>query len=156
MLPEKGRDKTDSVKAFVLKMDSAQKNISFPGELLPNENAQIRAKDQGYIKKLNVDIGSTVHKGQVLALIDAPEINSSMQESNEKVNAALSRYQTSKDYFERVNAASKTDGVIAPSELQRSRNQMMADSQNIRLCLQHHLIGRLEIISLLLHLTMAL
>ena len=34
--------KTDSVKAFVLKMDSAQKTISLPGELLPNENVQIR------------------------------------------------------------------------------------------------------------------
>jgi RND family efflux transporter MFP subunit len=132
---KKEEAKIDSVKVFVLTMDSVQKNISFPGELLPNENAQIRAKDQGYIKKLNVDIGSTVHKGQVLALIDAPEINSSMEESNEKVNAALSRYQTSKDYFQRVNTASKTDGVIAPSELQRSRNQMMADSSEYKAAL---------------------
>src|SRR6266496_3130329 len=52
--------KYDSVKVFVLKMDSAQKIVSIPGELLPNENVQIRAKVQGYIKKLNVDIGSFV------------------------------------------------------------------------------------------------
>jgi RND family efflux transporter MFP subunit len=58
-----------------------------------------------------------------------------MEESNEKVNAALSRYQTSKDYFQRVNTASKTDGVIAPSELQRSRNQMMADSSEYKAAL---------------------
>jgi membrane fusion protein (multidrug efflux system) len=120
--------KIDSVKVFVLTMDSAQKTISLPGELLPNENVQIRAKVQGYIKKLNVDIGSKVSKGQVLALIDAPEINTRVQELNEKVQAAKSRYQSSKDYFERINTASKTDGVIAPSELQRTKNQMMADS----------------------------
>jgi len=120
--------KIDSVKVFVLTMDSAQKTISLPGELLPNENAQLRAKVQGYIRKLNVDIGSKVSKGQVLALIDAPEINTHVQELNEKVNAARSRYRSSKDYFERINTASKTDGVIAPSELQRTKNQMMADS----------------------------
>ena len=120
--------KIDSVKVFVLTMDSAQKTISLPGELLPNENAQLRAKVQGYIRKLNVDIGSKVSKGQVLALIDAPEINTRVQELNEKVQAAKSRYQSSKDYFERINTASKTDGVIAPSELERTKNQMKADS----------------------------
>lgn len=119
--------KTDSVKIFVLKLDSAQKTISLAGELLPNENVQVRAKVQGYIRKLNVDIGSKVSKGQVLALIDAPEINTRVQELNEKVKAAQSRYQSSKDYYERISTASKTDGVIAPTELERAKNQMLAD-----------------------------
>ncbi len=120
--------KTDSVKVFLLGLDSAQKQISLPGELLPNENAQLRAKVQGYIRKLNADIGSKVHRGQVLALIDAPEINSRVQELNEKVKAAQSRYLSSRDYFERINTASQSDGVIAPSEMQRVKNQMIADS----------------------------
>src|SRR5215207_2826088 len=97
---EKKEVKTDFVKVFVVAMDSAQKNILLPGELLPNVNAQLRAKVQGYIRKLNVDIGSKVRRGQVLALIDAPEINSRVQELNEKVRAARSRYLSSKDYFE--------------------------------------------------------
>ena len=122
--------KTDSVKVFILTKDSAKKTISLPGELLPDENAQIRAKVQGYIKKMNVDIGSKVRKGEVLALIDAPEVNSHLQELNEKVKAAKSRYLSSKDYFERINTASGADGVIAPNELERTRNQMMADSSD--------------------------
>jgi RND family efflux transporter MFP subunit len=122
--------KADSTKVFILMTDSVKKAISIPGELLPNENAQIRAKAQGYIKKLNVDIGSKVTKGQVLALIDAPEINSRVQELNEKVKAAKSRYLSSKDYFERINTASKADGVIAPNELEKTKNQMMADSSD--------------------------
>jgi RND family efflux transporter MFP subunit len=120
--------KADTLKVFLLTADSAQKTISLPGELLPNENAQIRAKVQGYIRKLNVDIGSHVKKGQILALIDAPEINTRVQELNEKVSAARSRYESSKDYFDRINEASKADGVVAPSELQRTKNQMLADS----------------------------
>ena len=122
----------DTVKSFVLEMDSARRNISLPGELLPNENVQIRAKVQGYIRRMYVDIGSKVKKGQVLAVIDAPEINTRVQEMNEKIRAAQSRYLSSKDYFDRINTAAKAEGVIAPSEFQRARNQMMADSSDYR------------------------
>lgn len=120
--------KADSVKAFVLTVDSAKKTLVLPGELLPQEDAQIRAKVQGYIRKMNVDIGSKVTKGQVLALIDAPEINSRVEELNQKVKAARARYLSSRDYYDRIYIASKAEGVIAPSELERVKNQMMADS----------------------------
>jgi membrane fusion protein (multidrug efflux system) len=129
---KKQQTQQDTVKIFLLAMDSAQRNISLPGELLPNENVQIRAKVSGYIRKLNVDIGSKVKKGQVLAFVDAPEINTRIQELNEKVNAAHAKYLSSKDYFERINTAAKADGVIAPSEFQHVRNQMMADSSDYR------------------------
>ena len=108
-------------------MDSAQKTISLPGDLLPNENVEIRAKVQGYISKVKVDIGSRVRKGQVLALIDAPEINTRVQELNAKEKAAEFRYQSSKDYYDRIGTASKSDGVIAASELEKTKNQMQAD-----------------------------
>ena len=117
----------DTVKVFLLKLDSAQKTISIPGDLLPNENVQIRAKVQGYISKVKADIGSRVSKGQVLALIEAPEINTHVQELIAKEKATQSRYMASKDYYERISKASKTDGVIAPLELDKSKNQMMAD-----------------------------
>ena len=119
--------KTDTVKVFVLTLDSAQKTISLPGDLLPNENVQIRAKVPGYISKIKVDIGSKVTRGQVLALIDAPEINTRVQELFSKEKAAQSRYQSSKDYYNRIGAASKTDGVIAASELEKTKNQMQGD-----------------------------
>src|SRR3954451_6049556 len=63
---KKEETKGDSVNVFILKKDSVQRTLTIPGELLPNENAQIRAKVQGYIRKINVDIGSKVRKGQVL------------------------------------------------------------------------------------------
>ncbi|HZE84065.1 MAG TPA: biotin/lipoyl-binding protein, partial [Puia sp.] len=118
----------DSVKVFLLQADSVKKTVSLPGELSPLENVQIRAKVQGYIRKLNVDIGSKVRKGQVLAVIDAPEIDTRVREQNEKVQAAKAKFQSSKDYFERINKASQADGVVAPSELQRTKNQMLGDS----------------------------
>lgn len=120
--------KADSIKAFILTLDSAKKTLTLPGELLPHENTQIRAKVQGYIREMKVDIGSVVTKGQVLALIDAPEINSRIQELTEKVKAAKARYQSSSDYYHRIAEAAQAEGVIAASELERVKNQMMADS----------------------------
>jgi RND family efflux transporter MFP subunit len=87
---------------------------------LPYEGIQIRSKVQGYITSLKVDIGSVVVKGQVLALVDAPELLA-------RERAAESRYRSSKDYYERISSASKTNGVVALSELEKSRNQMLAD-----------------------------
>ncbi|MEO5582808.1 MAG: efflux RND transporter periplasmic adaptor subunit [Saprospiraceae bacterium] len=94
---------------------------------MPNESVQIRAKMQGYISSIKVDIGSKVNKGQILVVIDAPEINTRVQELFAKEKAAKSRYQSSKDYFDRLTRASKSDSVIAPSELERTKNQMQAD-----------------------------
>lgn len=124
--------RADSVKSFIVKKDSVQKTISLPGDLFPDENIQIRAKVQGYIKKLNVDIGSHVRKGQVLALIDAPEINTRVKELNEKVTAAKARFLSSKDYYDRIYTASQTDGVVAGNELEQRKNQMAADSSEYK------------------------
>jgi membrane fusion protein (multidrug efflux system) len=124
--------KTDSIKVFILKTDSVKKTITLPGELLSLENVQIRAKVAGYIKKLNVDIGSRVKTGQVLAVIDAPEINTQVQGLNEKVQSAKAKFESSKDYFDRINIAYQKKGVIAPNEWQRTKNQMLADSSEYR------------------------
>lgn len=124
--------KTDTVKVFILKTDSVKKTILLPGELLSLEQVQIRAKVAGYIKRLNVDIGSKVKKGQVLAVIEAPEINTQVQELNAKVQAAKAKFESSKDYFDRINTAYQKKGVIAPNEWQRTKNQMLADSSEYR------------------------
>ncbi|PZR15098.1 MAG: hypothetical protein DI539_18505 [Flavobacterium psychrophilum] len=121
-------NKIDSVKVFTIETDTVKKILVLPAELLPLEDAQIRAKVPGYVRKMLVDIGTKVTKGQVLALIEAPELNTRIQELKDKANASHARYLSSKDYFERINTASRTEGVIATGELQRVKNQMMADS----------------------------
>ena len=124
----KDPDKTDTVKAFILKMDKVGKQITLPGELLPYEQVAIRPKLAGYIRQIKCDIGSVVKKGQVLAVIDAPEIESRLQEAAGKMQAGKAKYEASKDTYGRILEASHADGVIAPDELQRARNQMLADS----------------------------
>jgi membrane fusion protein (multidrug efflux system) len=120
--------KVDTLKVFSLKKGKVEKRTSLPGELLPYERVEIRPKITGYIKQLKVDIGSVVKKGQTLVLIDAPEIESRLGEAGGKVNAAKAKYQASLDTYNRVLDASKTAGVVSPSELQKAHNQMASDS----------------------------
>ncbi len=127
--------KPDSIRVFILKTDSVKKFVSLPGNLIPLEKVQIRAKVSGYIKKLNVDIGSKVKKGQLLATIEAPELITQVQELNAKVQAAKAKFESSKDYFDRINIAYQKKGVIAPNEWQRTKNQMLADSSEYQAAL---------------------
>ncbi|HMH32173.1 MAG TPA: efflux RND transporter periplasmic adaptor subunit [Puia sp.] len=120
--------RTDSVKVFILKAAKLEKQTTLPGELIPYEQAEIHSKVAGYIRQMKCDIGSVVKKGQVLAIISAPEIESGLEAAAGKTQAAKAKYDASKDTYNRVLEASQSDGVIAPNELQRARSQMSADS----------------------------
>ena len=52
-----------------IKLINPTYQISVPGELKPYESVQIFAKVAGFIKKIYVDRGSVVTKGQLLAVL---------------------------------------------------------------------------------------
>lgn len=114
--------------AIILKRSRTEKEISLPSELAPFDAAKIFSKVSGFIKIRKVDIGSIVKKGQVLAMIEAPELKSQLDEAYAKVEAAKAKYQMNKDTYERMNESATTPGVISPNELQLSKRQMISDS----------------------------
>jgi membrane fusion protein, multidrug efflux system len=126
---------TDSVIVFVLSKEPVNKQVSFPAELSPSERADIYAKVSGYIKNIKVDIGDDVRKGQVLAILDAPEALSNYAQTNAEVHTARSRYLGSLDIYNRIDKASKVEGTVAASELEKARSQMMADSSSLNAAL---------------------
>lgn len=119
----------DTVPVFILHDTSVAKNIELPAELLPYEQSQLFARVQGYVKEIKVDLGDRVRRGQTLALIEAPELNTKQAEYQSAIEAAKAKYMSSNDMYERLNKASqaKTPGIVAPVELTRARNQMLAD-----------------------------
>jgi membrane fusion protein (multidrug efflux system) len=118
----------DSVAAFILKKELISKDVSFPAELLAMERTEILAKFSAYVKSVRVEIGDRVQKGQVLATLEAPEMISNFAQANADLQSARSRYQGSLDTYKRILNASKVEGTIAANELEKARNQMMADS----------------------------
>ena len=121
-------NKTDSIAAFLLQKGSLNKDISFPGELLPIDRAEIFAKVSGYVNSIKVDIGDVVQKGQVIAILDAPEMIANYAQVNSDMQTTKSRYIESMDAYKRHTNAAKVDGTVATAELERIKNQMLADS----------------------------
>lgn len=121
---------TDTVPVFILSNSDVSKAIELPAELLPYEAAELTARVEGYMKAIKVDIGDKVSKGQTLAIIDAPEVRTKYAEYQSALSSANARYQSSKDVYDRLNKASqaKTSGIVAPVDLQKARNQKLADS----------------------------
>src|SRR4051794_35870164 len=70
-------------------LQSVSKTLQLNGDLIAYEKASIISKVNGYIKKIAVDIGQQVSKGQALAVIDAPEMNYQIAEANSKTKIAL-------------------------------------------------------------------
>lgn len=61
--------------------------VSFPGSITPITEAYIFARATGYLKKRYVDIGDRVSAGQLLAEIDAPDLDQQVTQAE----AALSQ-----------------------------------------------------------------
>jgi RND family efflux transporter MFP subunit len=74
----------------------ATATISLPGRMEAYSQAQIYARVSGYIKDLRADIGAPVKAGQVLAEIDAPDLDQQIMQAeadlaNVQANASLAK-----------------------------------------------------------------
>ncbi|PSL45710.1 RND family efflux transporter MFP subunit [Chitinophaga niastensis] len=120
----------DTVPVFILKQDTVKKTVELTAELIPYESAELFAKVQGFVRAMKVDLGDHVKKGQTLAVIEAPEVDSRFAESAAALQSAKAKWASSKDNYERLYRASqaKTPGIVAPVDLERTRNSMLADS----------------------------
>ena len=56
--------------------------LSIAGEFIPYQEVELHAKVAGYIRNINVDIGDHVRRGQVLAVLEIPELTAQLQSAN--------------------------------------------------------------------------
>jgi RND family efflux transporter MFP subunit len=107
-------------------------SFSIAGEFLPYQEVELHAKVAGYIRNINVDIGDRVRTGQVLAVLEIPELSAELQgagagvrHSQEEITRAqneVSRAEADHDALHaaasRLGEASATrPGLIAEQEL---------------------------------------
>ncbi len=62
--------------------------LSLPGELAPYQAVAIYPRVSGFVKTVEVDRGSRVRAGDVLATLDAPELVAHRSEAQSKLQAA--------------------------------------------------------------------
>lgn len=88
-----------------------------PGELQPFQQVDLYAKVNSYVKQLYADVGSEVKQGQLLATMEAPEINSQLSGAQSKLKSYEAIYIASKASYDRLLETSKTPGTISPNDL---------------------------------------
>ncbi len=69
------------VRVMTAKADDAPAVVDLPGNMQAFDAATLYARATGYIAKRNVDIGSKVHIGDVLAVIAAPDLDQQLAQA---------------------------------------------------------------------------
>jgi RND family efflux transporter MFP subunit len=106
--------------------------LSIAGEFLPYQEVELHAKVAGYIQKINVDIGDRVRKGDILAVLEIPELEAQLQaaragvrHSQEEITRAQNEVSRAEADHAAVHAAATRlkqasatrPGLIAEQEL---------------------------------------
>lgn len=122
---------TPTVQIVPVTKGRLSSNITIPGELIPYQQVDLYAKTNSYVKKLLVDIGSEVHQGQLLAVLEAPEINSQLAAAQSRVKQFEAVYFASKATYDRLVSTSKTPGTVSQNDLEQAEAKKNADQANI-------------------------
>jgi membrane fusion protein (multidrug efflux system) len=119
--------------------------LSLPGELTAFQSVAIFPRVTGFVKTINVDRGSKVHAGDVLASLEAPELVAQRAEAQSKLQGAQAQLSVSrakadadKSTFTKLKTASATPGVVAGNDVaiaektaDASADQVLAAEQSV-------------------------
>src|ERR1700744_796530 len=98
-----------------------------PGQLNPYNEVNIFPKVNGFVKTLFVDRGSIVSKGQLLAVLEAPEMESQLQAANSRYLQAQENARASTEKYQRLKQAASEPGSVSPLDLDNATAKMKAD-----------------------------
>src|ERR1700678_3250063 len=89
--------------------------VVLPGATQPFVNSPIYARTNGYLMKWFYDIGAKVKQGDLLAIIDTPELDKQLEQARADLETAQSNLALSKTTAERWQGLVKTRSVSQQS-----------------------------------------
>jgi multidrug efflux pump subunit AcrA (membrane-fusion protein) len=84
------------VETATVKASKDAAGLVVPGTMIPLTQAYVYARANGYLKKRYVDIGDHVKKDQLLAVIDAPDLDAQVIQAREQVAQAQQQLEQQK------------------------------------------------------------
>jgi RND family efflux transporter MFP subunit len=102
--------------------DAAQ-NVILPGNIQPYNKAAIYARVSGYLKSWQQDIGAHVKEGQVLATIEAPELDQQLAQARATLASAKANYDIAAITANRYDSLAKKQALA-----QQTADQADADA----------------------------
>jgi len=100
-----------TVASLITKPGPSTEEIILPANVQAWHEATIFARTNGYIKKWYVDIGSRVKQGDLLAEIEAPEVNAQFHQTEADLNTAIANQELAFITAKRWVNLLKTDSV---------------------------------------------
>lgn len=100
-----------SVGTITVQKMSDQQDLVLPGTVQAWHEAVIYARTSGYIKEWNVDIGAHVTKDQILAVIDAPDLDAQFHQAQADLNTAIANNTIAQLTAKRYATLLKNDSV---------------------------------------------
>ncbi len=128
-----GEDKAATAEAsptretFVLQKDKLSSALQLPGELIAFQQVDIYAKNSSFVKKLYADVGTQVKAGQLLAQMEAPELNSQLSGAESRLKSQEAVYLASKANYDRLYETSQTPGTISQNDLDQALAKKNSD-----------------------------
>ncbi|MGD0872898.1 MAG: efflux RND transporter periplasmic adaptor subunit [Bryobacteraceae bacterium] len=80
------------------------RQLTVSSELVPFQEIDVYAKESGYVKDLLVDYGSRVEKGQLMAVLEIPELEMQIQQDNAAIASAAERVTHAQHELDRLEA----------------------------------------------------
>ena len=120
------------------KQTAPAQEIILPGNVQPFISSPIYARTNGYLKNWYVDIGARVKQGQLLAVIDAPEVDQQLAQSLSNLNTAkanLALAEITKNRYEgliKTNAVAQQDVDNAIGSYKANQAIVAADEANVK------------------------
>jgi HlyD family secretion protein len=107
-----GGTKIDPTKLAKVEKGDLAKSVVATGKVTPITKVEVKSKASGIVKKLLVDAGDRVKKGQLLAQLDKDEITAQVEQSRAALEAAEASATSSQADYERAKV--DAEGVDIP------------------------------------------
>lgn len=125
---------------------SLGRQLTLSSELVPFQEIDVYAKESGYVKDLKVDYGTHVKQGQIMAVLEIPELEAQLDEDKAEIKNAtnqvtraeheLSRYQAQYKAlhleYTRLNGVFRSQpGIVAQQEVDDAQGKDLAASAQV-------------------------
>jgi RND family efflux transporter MFP subunit len=125
---------------------SLGRDLTLSSELVPFQEIDVYAKESGYVKKLSVDYGSHVKAGDVMAVLEIPELEAQLQEDQAQIKNATNQVDRAQHELARYQAQYKAlhlqytrlsgvfesqPGIVAQQEVDDAQGKDLAASSQV-------------------------
>ncbi|MGH9474805.1 MAG: efflux RND transporter periplasmic adaptor subunit [Terriglobales bacterium] len=128
-----------AVTAALVRSARPRLRVLLPAELAPYQDATLQARVPGFIQTLYVDRGSRVHTGQLLAVLDAPDLSAKRAQAVHQLASARALHleaqatlQRDQATLERLRGAAAAEaGAVAGNDIQIAEHAVAAGQAEV-------------------------